>query len=179
MDEQVSLPESEARTAADPRWLDPDQQDAWLGLAGLLIKVPAVLDAQLQRDAGLSLFEYFVLSSLSMSEDRTSRMSDLAELTNGSLSRLSNVVKRLEQRGWVRREPDPVDGRFTNAILTDEGWDLVVVAAPGHVGAVQDFILDPLTPSQVHALRDIGRSVLNRIDPGVPFPNRPDRRPEC
>src|SRR5204863_302166 len=83
-----------------------------------------------------NLFEYMVLSRLSMAPDRTSRMSELAEESGGSLSRLSNVIKRLEQRGFVRREPDPGDGRYTNAILTEPGWEKVVAAAPGHVAAV-------------------------------------------
>jgi hypothetical protein len=87
-----------------PRWLTDDERDAWMPLIGVLIKLPAALDAQLQRDSGLSHFEYMVLSRLSEAPERTLRMSDLAVLANGSLSRLSHVVTRLERRGWVRRE---------------------------------------------------------------------------
>lgn len=90
-----------------PRWLDAEQQHAWIGVAAMAIQLPGALDAQLQRDSGLSLFEYFVLSRLSMTSDQTLRMSALAELANGSLSRLSNVVKRLEQRGWCVGPPTP------------------------------------------------------------------------
>src|SRR5690349_3789720 len=98
---------------AEPRWLDPDEQAAWLGLTGVLIRLPAVLDTQLQRDAGISHFEYQVLAGLSMADDRTLRMSDLATFVEGSLARLSQVVGRLEKRGWIRRVPDPDDGRYT------------------------------------------------------------------
>src|ERR1700749_3273287 len=114
------------RSMSEPRWLDADEQASWLRLAGLMIKLPAALDAQLQRDAGISHFEYMVLSQLSEAPGRVLRMSALAELVNGTLSRLSHVVKRLEKQGWVRRAPCPTDGRATNAILTDEGFAKVV-----------------------------------------------------
>jgi len=132
------------------------------------LQLPAVLDAQLQRDAGIGFYEYSVLSWLSMSPERTLRMSQLAELTRGSLSRLSNVVKRLEQREFVRRAPDPTNGRYTNAFLTDAGWECVVRAAPGHVNAVRHFIFDPLSADQVEALRVTSGLIADRIRCGTP-----------
>lgn len=138
---------------------------AWLPLVALVLRLPAALDSQLRRDAGLSHFEYFVLAMLSESPDRTRRMSDLADLANSSLSRLSHVMTRLERRGWVRRESCPGDGRFTNAVLTDAGWEKVVASAPGHVETVRQLVFDGLTTGQVRQLRDIGRRILERIDP--------------
>lgn len=154
----------------EPRWLDRGEQAAWLALAGMMIRLPGAFDAQLQRDSGLSLFEYFVLSNLSMSPERTSRMSELAYLVNGSQSRLSNVVKRLEERGLVRREPSPENGRHINAILTDEGFEVVRRAAPGHVEAVRHFVFDALAPGQVEQLHDIGDRIIERTDPLSMFP---------
>jgi DNA-binding MarR family transcriptional regulator len=148
-----------------PRWLDADEQQAWIALASVIIRLPSALDAQLLRDAGISHFEYLVLSGLSMSEGHTMRMSDLAVVAEGSLSRLSQVVSRLEKRGWVRRTPDPADGRYTLAVLTDEGWDKVVATAPGHVEAVRQLVFDPLTRAQQRQLRDIGRRIMRAIDP--------------
>jgi DNA-binding MarR family transcriptional regulator len=141
----------------DPAWLDDQEQEAWLAVAMLMILLPGRLDAQLQRDSGLTLYEYLVLSSLSMTPGETSRMSELAKLTNGSLSRLSNVAKRAEARGWLVREPDPDDGRYTIARLTPAGRDVVVAAAPGHVAAVRELVIDPLTKTQLRALGDVGR----------------------
>ena len=83
------------------------------------------------------------------------------------VSRLSNVVKRLEQREFVRREPDPTNGRYTNAILTDTGWECVVRAAPGHVNAVRHFIFDPLSAEQVAALREVSGLIAARIRCGT------------
>jgi DNA-binding MarR family transcriptional regulator len=154
----------------EPRWLNRAEQAAWLSLAGMMIRLPGVLDAQLQRDSGLTLFEYFVISNLSMSPDRTSRMSELAYLVNGSQSRLSNVVKRLEERGLVRREPSPENGRHINAILTDKGYEAVRQAAPGHVAAVRHYIFDALDPGQAEQLHDIGDRIVERTDPPAIFP---------
>ncbi|MBT8227225.1 MAG: MarR family transcriptional regulator [Dactylosporangium sp.] len=152
-----------------PRWLAPQERDAWLRLVGVVIKLPTALDAQLQRDAGISLFEYQVLAGLSEAPDRMLRMSDLAELTNGSLSRLSHVVKRLGSRGWVRREPCPEDGRSTNAILTDEGLAKITATAPGHVDTVRRLVIDALTAAQVRSLREIGTRILQQVDPADTF----------
>jgi DNA-binding MarR family transcriptional regulator len=151
--------------AHEPRWLSDEERQTWLALTGVLIRLPSALDAQLQRDAGISHFDYQVLAGLSEAPDRTLRMSVLALLAEGSLSRLSQVVSRLEQRGWVRRTSDPTDGRYTLATLTDKGWEKVVATAPGHVGAVRELVFDPLTRTQHKQLRDIGRRIMRAIDP--------------
>jgi DNA-binding MarR family transcriptional regulator len=78
---------------------------------------------------------------------------------------MSHVVNRLEKRGWVRRTPDPADGRYTLATLTDDGWDKVVATAPGHVEAVRSLVFDSLTRTQTRQLSDIGHRVLRAIDP--------------
>jgi len=147
----------------EPPWLSDQERDVWLEVATLTLQLPGLLDAQLQRDADLGLFEYMVLSWLSMAPERRLRMGKLAQLARGSMSRLSNVVKRLEQRGLVRRAPDPTNGRYTLAALTDAGWDAVVLAAPGHVRAVRRYVLDPLTPEQVRDLQEIGGRIAERI----------------
>ena len=141
---------------AEPRWLSPEEQQAWIGVTAVMWLLPGPLDAQLQRDSGLTLFDYFVLSSLSMADGRQRRMSDLATQSNASPSRVSNVVGKLEAHGWVARHTDVHDRRSTVATLTDEGWDKVVAAAPGHVAAVRRLLIDRLTQEQLTALRDVG-----------------------
>jgi DNA-binding MarR family transcriptional regulator len=151
--------------ADEPRWLSSDEREAWLTLVGVMMKLPAALDAQLQRDAGLSHFEYMVLAGLSEAPGRTRRMSDLAGFTESGLPRLSQVVSRLEKRGWVRRSPDPTDGRITLAALTDEGLVKIVSTAPGHVEAVRSLVFDPLTKAQSRQLGSIGKRILSVLDP--------------
>jgi DNA-binding MarR family transcriptional regulator len=149
----------------EPRWLDPDERAAWMSLMSLLIRLPAALDAQLQRDSGLSHFEYNVLAGLSEMPGGSLRMSVLAALADGSLPRLSQVVARLERRGLVRRTPDPDDGRYTLATLTDAGRAVVTEAAPGHVETVRNLVFDPLTKGRARQLRDICHRILAAIDP--------------
>ena len=92
-------------------------------------------------------------------------MTALAHRTNATLPRLSHVVSRLERRGLVERFPCPQDRRATNARLTAARWDVVVAAAPGHVDAVREFVLDPLTRAQLRELTEIGDALLARLDP--------------
>jgi DNA-binding MarR family transcriptional regulator len=146
------------------RWLTDDQQRAWRQLAALMTKLPAALDAQLQRDATVTHFGYWVLAMLSEAPDRALRMSDLAQMSYGSQSRLSHVVSKLEAQGWVRRERASEDGRGNVAILTDAGWDKVVATAPGHVDRVRELVFDVLTPQQVTDLEQVCAAVLAGLD---------------
>ena len=146
------------------RWLTEAEVDSWLSLVRLMIWLPWSIDQQLQRDSDLRIVEYQVLAMLSESPERTLRMSSLAEVTNASLSRLSHLVKRLEERGLVRREPDPADGRFTNAILTETGFQALAAAAPGHVAHVRALVIDVLSPEQLRRLGQAADRIMSRID---------------
>ncbi|HEY0473425.1 MAG TPA: MarR family transcriptional regulator [Kribbella sp.] len=147
-------------------WLEPEQLASWLTLAALMFKLPGALDYQLQKDSGLTHFEYTVLAGLSESPGRSRRMSDLAGLANGSLSRLSHVVKRLERRGFVQRRPSEEDRRITVATITDPGFAELVKAAPGHVATVRKYVIDALSPEQLRQLKVIGDQILEKVDPG-------------
>ena len=152
-------------------WLTDEQQAAWRPVVALLLRLPAALDAQLQKDAGITHFDYLVLSGLSEAQDRTLRMSELAAMASGSLSRLSHVVSRLEAKGWVRREPCQGDGRFINAVLTDEGWAKVAATAPGHVAAVRELLISTLTDEEFRQFGAIASRVLAAQGIKVSIPN--------
>ena len=102
---------------------------------------------------------------LSERPDRTLQMTTLATLTNATLPRLSHVVRRLTDRGLVDKAPCPGDRRATNVQLTDDGWDKVREAAPGHVASVREHVFDPLTSEQVDQLAKITGAMLTRLDP--------------
>jgi DNA-binding MarR family transcriptional regulator len=147
------------------RWLDEEQQRTWRAWLAVSELVPRALDAQLQRDAGLSHAAYVVLAMLSEAPGRSRRMSDLARRANQSQSRLSHTVARLEDRGWVRRERSADDGRGNLAVLTDAGWDVVRSVAPGHVDAVRDAMFAPLSAEQTRVLGDAMQAILEQLDP--------------
>ncbi len=126
----------------------------------VLVTLPAKLDAQLQRQSGMSHFEYGIISNLSEAPGRQRRLSELAQLANGSLSRLSHTITRLEGRGWVERVPCPGDGRLTNAVLTDSGYDAVVAAAPSHVDQVRELVFERISETQRRQLQAICRTLL-------------------
>ncbi len=146
------------------KWLTAPELDSWLSLVRLMTWLPWSIDQQLQRDSNLGIVEYQVLAMLSDSPERRMRMSSLAEVTNASLSRLSHLVKRLEERGLARREPDHADGRFTNAILTETGLATLAEAAPGHVAHVRALVIDVLTPEQLRRLGQAADRIMSRID---------------
>jgi DNA-binding MarR family transcriptional regulator len=146
------------------RWLTAAEVDSWLSVVRLMTWLPWSIDQQLRRDANLRMAEYQVMARLSQSPGRTLRMSSLADLANASLSRLSHLVTRLERRGLVRREPDPADGRFTDAILTDKGLHTLADAAPGHVAHVRSLVVDALSPEQLRRLGLAADRIMSRID---------------
>ncbi len=156
----------QARTQTD--WLSDAEQDTWRKLAAVFTLLPAALDAQLQRDADMSHFDYWVIAMLSEAPGRALRMSELASRSSSSPSRLSHVVSRLERRGWVTREPSPDDRRGFVARLTDAGWSAVVATAPGHVATVRSLVFDALSPAEVEALGGACDRILNQLgaDPG-------------
>jgi DNA-binding MarR family transcriptional regulator len=149
----------------DTRWLSDDEQRSWVRFAAVLELLPAALDLQLTRDEHLTHFDYFTLAMLSETPDRTLRTSALAARTNATLPRLSRVLTRLEEAGFVARTPCPEDRRATNVTLTDAGWDKVVQAAPGHVDHVRSLVLDALTPAQIEQLGEISAALLTKLDP--------------
>lgn len=151
--------------------MDPEESRAWLGLIAVSQLLPAALDAQLQRDAGLTHFEFLVLSVLRFAPESTMRMTALAEATNATLPRLSHVCTRLEKRGLVERFPCPEDRRATNVRLTNAGRRDLVHAIPDHIATVRSLVIDALTPAQLDALADITDAVRSRLSPGrAPFP---------
>ena len=145
-------------------WLTAAEVDSWLALVRMMTWLPWSIDQQLRHDSNLGMVEYQVMARLCQSPQRTLRMSSLADLANASLSRLSHLVKRLEDRGLVRREPDPADGRFTNAILTDIGFQTLAEAAPGHVAHVRSLVIDALSPEQLRRLGLAADRITSRID---------------
>jgi DNA-binding MarR family transcriptional regulator len=148
---------------SDPEELSGDELRTWAALATLLEWLPSALDAGLQRDAGLTHFEYGILFALSDAADHTLRMSVLASFANSSLSRLSRAVARLERQRWVQRAPDPTDGRYTLATLTKLGLAKVAQATPCHVRTVHRLIFDSLTQSQSRQLSEISRRITRAI----------------
>ncbi|MDT7784881.1 MAG: hypothetical protein QOF58_3300 [Pseudonocardiales bacterium] len=153
------------RSQAEPtRWLTADEEAAWRAFASVLVHLPWALECQLQRDAGLSFIEYHALAMLSEAPDHTRRMSELAAVTNASLSRLSHLIKRLEARGFVRREADPTDGRYTNAVLTKAGYEHLVASAPAHVATVRQLVIDPFTKAEVQQLHQAAERILRGVE---------------
>ncbi len=157
---------NESPQPAEPHWLTDAEQAAWRSLVAIVTRLPAALDTQLQRDSGLTHFDYFVLSGLSENPDRRIQLRDLATYANASLSRLSHVVTKLEKAGWVRRE-SITGSRGSYAVLTDAGMEKVVEAAPGHVATVQALVFEGLNEDEVARLGSLSSVMLAQLDRGI------------
>jgi|SRR5438445_2962451 len=145
------------------RWLEDDEQRTWRSFLGATRLLFEELDRELQHDAGIPHTYYEILVRLSEAPGRTLRMSELAERSHSSRSRVSHAVARLEEMGWVRREECPTDRRGSLAVLTDIGFDALRAAAPGHVEGVRRHLFDQLTPTQVEQLRTISETLLSHL----------------
>jgi DNA-binding MarR family transcriptional regulator len=152
-------------------WLSASQQHDWRALVALLTTLPAALDSQLKRDAGMNGFEFHVLAGLSEAENHTLLLSDLAASARGSLSRLSHALTRLEREGWVERRACGQPGRRVEARLTESGWAKVQATAPGHVREARRTVVDVLTPEQLAALGEAARAITAVTLAGQPPEN--------
>ncbi|MDX3226190.1 MarR family transcriptional regulator [Streptomyces sp. ME19-01-6] len=151
--------------AEDPRWLSDDEQHTWQAYVQANMLLEDHLDRQLQRDAGMPHVYYGLLVKLSWAPRHRLRMTELAEAAKITRSRLSHAITRLEKNGWVRREDCTSDKRGQNAVLTDEGFEVLQKAAPGHVEAVRAAVFDRLTPEQVRQFGDICRIIADGLQP--------------
>jgi DNA-binding MarR family transcriptional regulator len=149
-------------------WLSESEEAAWRAIALAMHKLPWALECQLERDADLSFIEYHTLARLSEDPNHTLRMSELAAVTNASLSRLSHLVKRLEAGHLIRREPDPTDGRFTRAILTETGYAKLVQSAPAHAATVRALVIDEFSAAELLQLREFSERIVARIGTSNP-----------
>jgi DNA-binding MarR family transcriptional regulator len=159
--------------ANETRWLDAQEQQVWAQLSTMILRLQPVLSAQLQREFGISQFEYLILARLSEAPGSKLRMSVLATTTGSSLPRLSQAVGRLEKRGWIARQPDAEDSRYTLAVLNRAGLRQLKEAAPSHVEAVREFVFDRLTRVQAKQLGAICQRILDGLPPDESWPSTP------
>jgi DNA-binding MarR family transcriptional regulator len=146
-----------------PRWLSQGEQRAWRAYLESSKVLFDALDRQLQRQADMPHAYFEILVRLSEAEDRSLRMSELADITLSTRSRLSHAVARLEERGWVVRENCTTDRRGQIARLTEQGFTALVDAAPGHVDAVREYVVDALSEEQLEQLTAIGETIITRV----------------
>jgi DNA-binding MarR family transcriptional regulator len=158
-------------TAHKTRWLDAQEQQVWEQLSTMILRLQPVLNAQLQREFGISHFEYLMMARLSEAPGSKLRMSVLATITGSSLPRLSQAVGRLEKRGWMSRQPDTEDSRYTLAVLTRAGFRRLQEVAPSHVGAVREFVFDRLTRAQARQLGALSQRILDGLPPDDSWPS--------
>ncbi len=146
------------------RWLSPTEQRHWRAwIAGNLL-LPHALGRDLFDQTGLTMADYEIMVRLSESADHRVRMSDLAELTMSSRSRLSHQIDRMHRAGYVDRQKCNDDRRGFFAVLTEKGYETLVAAAPIHVESVRKRIVDVLTPEEFAELGRLNQKLIDALD---------------
>jgi DNA-binding MarR family transcriptional regulator len=152
----------------ETRWLSTDEQQAWRGFLTATHTLFSAVEGQLQRESGIPHGYYEILVRLSESPGRELRMSQLAEASTSSKSRLSHAVARLEERGWVERLDCETDRRGQVARLTEVGFAALAAAAPSHVEQVRRVLFDRLTDEQVAQLTAISNAITSGCEAAGP-----------
>ncbi|GAA4965946.1 MarR family transcriptional regulator [Yinghuangia aomiensis] len=147
----------------EPRWLNDEEKHAWYAFLTAGALVNRQIEQQLKTDAGLSHPQYEILVRLADTPDGSLRMTDLANALLTTKSGLTYQVGQLEKLGLVARRGCPTDDRSVFAVLTDAGRERLGGAAPGHVAAVRDALVDVLTPAQLACLADALGTVARRL----------------
>ena len=151
-----------APRTSSPRWLTGEEQRAWRAY----IRLAQLLMRQLDRDLHpfeLSMHDYEILVELSEAPGHRMRMTELADRTAPSRSRLSHQVSRMEARDLVSREGCAGDKRGTFAVLTALGADTIGQVAPFHVASVRDHFIDQLTPAELTNLAGACAPILDKL----------------
>jgi DNA-binding MarR family transcriptional regulator len=152
---------ADANTASEDatRWLTAEEQQTWRAFLGATRRLYTEMEGYLQHVASIPHAYYEILVALSEAPGRELRMTQLADASVSSKSRLSHAVARLEERGWVERTACPTDRRGQVARLTDAGFAALEAAAPGHVEQVRQMVFDQLSADQVTQLREISEAI--------------------
>jgi DNA-binding MarR family transcriptional regulator len=159
----VGDPERWLNELPEPEALRPEEFQAWRGLIRLREAVMREIDRRLLREGLISLADYGVLITLVTAPGLRLRMSDLGARRMLTPSGITRVVLRLEAQGFVRREPDPADGRAAFAALTRPGLEALRRAQVVHHATVRELYLGRLTKHELERLAALFEKAL----PGV------------
>ncbi|MGH3275433.1 MAG: MarR family winged helix-turn-helix transcriptional regulator [Streptosporangiaceae bacterium] len=159
------------------QWLSEAEQHAWRAFLSACRRLFPEMDAHLQHVAGIPHAYYEILVRLSEAPGRKLRMTQLADASTSSKSRLSHAVARLEARGWVERLACETDRRGQIAQLTDAGFSALDAAARHHVGQVRRMVFDQLSPEQVSQLASISAAIGAGAEKASPAPAAAAGRP--
>jgi DNA-binding MarR family transcriptional regulator len=146
------------------QWLSASEQTAWRAWLDASRLLNAELNRELMDAHGLSAADYEILVQLSENVNRRMRMSELADRTFSSRSRLSHQIDRMEKAGLIEREACTDDARGMWAILTQTGWEKIVEAAPDHVASVREHLVNLLSAEDFIKLGESCQAVVQHLD---------------
>jgi DNA-binding MarR family transcriptional regulator len=129
--------------------LTDTQQACWRAFIESSWALHNRLEDDLRAATGLSMADYHVMVALSEAPGHRIRMGELAGRLVFSPSRVTYQISSMVKRGLVRKQNCPDDGRGQEAVLTDEGMNALVTAAPLHLATVRESFIDDLDDEEL------------------------------
>ncbi|NND01934.1 MAG: MarR family transcriptional regulator, partial [Acidimicrobiia bacterium] len=119
--------------------MTPAQLRAWTSFLEASRQLEHALAKHLKSEHSMLHSEYEILVRVDGAGGRM-RMGVLASRIVESHSRVSHTVARLEERGWVAREPSPEDGRGYEVVVTPLGTKELGAASKKHAELIKQFL---------------------------------------
>lgn len=141
-------------------WLASEEQTAWRSFLAMHDELMVHLERGLQQRSGLSLGDFAVLVELSEAPGEALRPTELCRRLRWEQSRLSHRLRRMEQRGLLRRTGCDEDGRGALVELTASGRETIELAAPGHVRDLRALFVDVLGRDGMLSLGSLSERVI-------------------
>jgi DNA-binding MarR family transcriptional regulator len=145
----------------------PDLDVSPMGIIGRISRLSLTMSKELElvfTQFGLYRWSFDMLATLRRS-GAPYRLSPSAlfrsmMVTSGTMT---NRIDRLEEKGLVRRVPDPEDRRGVLVELTEQGRELIDTALSAHV-ANEERILESLSKEEQHTLATLLGKLLSSLE---------------
>lgn len=139
----------------------------WRSLMRITVSLPRRMDGHLLRAVGINANEYLTLMYLSEAAGRELRMSELADATALSASRMTRLVDELQSRGLVTKRASVEDGRGIVASLTRAGRSKLKTAWGIHISSLRALVFDHVDPATTkdaaRAMAEIAARLEDRL----------------
>lgn len=149
-------------TKAQP--LSSTEEALWRAIMRIVKVLPRVLDSDLIHGVGLSASDYSTIMHLSEAPNRELRMSDLANATGLSASRMTRLVDDLQSRSFVTKVASSTDARGNVARLTPRGMAKLRAAWPVHLTSVRTRFFDQMDTAEIKLVAAAMSTVAEQLE---------------
>jgi len=143
----------------------PDLDPGPLEVVGRVIVLAQYLERSVNEALaphGLTLGQFDILATLRRQPDARLTPTQLMRSIMLSSGGMTNRLDRLEEAGWIRREPDPEDRRGVVVGLTRKGRELIDAATEARFAEARNS-LPPLDANEMREMKRLLRKWLAAV----------------